>query len=497
MPQIAPVVTGVALHRDQAYPASVGHAHHFLSRLDRVSLPHVELALGLYNDVPLLQYILGSVRLPDGAERVAISLADPERGPFLVVTREGRFVTCLGEGMSAGALPVVARARLDALATKAGVLRTRIEGAKRMAGPMGGVGKLLRRIHDAGDGLSREEIVAVMGLQPLYAWELFRFMFATGQDLMEARGALLAELKRTDKLRPRFNPTLRAYWNAFWSLGHLAVLSALDGPAMMERMPPALVSGLERASTSWTAVRQGVSSLALKAIWAVGRIGKPLLAPTKQRYRHAGSPLNIIDAGMGLSAIGIRHAKLHAEVAKTLATGPEVDRNETLGRLVHKINGVLRAVVDPEGASPSDMLPLHQAVGAKAWMVFTRRLPPGAPYRFEREEDVPEEIALPTAVNVPFDFLTQGETMTPMFLMLPWVARAAPEQLYLPRAVLAACTEPWTPERTLELLRSQRDYYKRAPAKPQGPARKGPCPCGSGKKYKRCCGVDEGDDDEA
>lgn len=67
----------------------MGHAHHFLSRLDRVSLPHSELALGFYNDVPLLQFILKSVRLPEGATRVAVSLNHPESGPFLVVTRDG------------------------------------------------------------------------------------------------------------------------------------------------------------------------------------------------------------------------------------------------------------------------------------------------------------------------------------------------------------------------------------------------------------------------
>ena len=32
-------------------------------------------------------------------EGVAISLDDPSEGPFVVVTREGRFVTCLGAGM--------------------------------------------------------------------------------------------------------------------------------------------------------------------------------------------------------------------------------------------------------------------------------------------------------------------------------------------------------------------------------------------------------------
>jgi len=44
--------------RRPGYSPRVPHAHHFLSRLDRVSLPHVELALGLYRDDDMLRYIL-------------------------------------------------------------------------------------------------------------------------------------------------------------------------------------------------------------------------------------------------------------------------------------------------------------------------------------------------------------------------------------------------------------------------------------------------------
>jgi hypothetical protein len=42
----------------------MGHDIHFLSRLERLSLPHVELAMSLYNDTPLLHYILGALKLP-------------------------------------------------------------------------------------------------------------------------------------------------------------------------------------------------------------------------------------------------------------------------------------------------------------------------------------------------------------------------------------------------------------------------------------------------
>jgi hypothetical protein len=77
----------------------VGHAEHFLSRLDRLASAEVELALELYRDPGLLRAVLQVVKLPDAAERVAISLDDSAAGPYLVVTRDGHFVTCLARGM--------------------------------------------------------------------------------------------------------------------------------------------------------------------------------------------------------------------------------------------------------------------------------------------------------------------------------------------------------------------------------------------------------------
>jgi hypothetical protein len=477
----------------------MGHAHHFLSRLDRVSLPHVEMALDLYNDVPLLQFILQSARVPEGAARVALSLDHPEEGPFLVVTREGRFVTCLGAGMNAGDLPVITRGQLDGIAAKAGVLRSRLDAARRLAGPMGGVGKLLRRVHEAGDDLCREEFVAIAGLQPLYAWEFFRCLLAASIDVMDTRKVLLPHLRRSDRLRPEFRDALRSYWNTLWSIGHFSVLCALDGWASVERWPEDARSLVPTASISWSAVREGLAPLALKGLWAAARIGKPLLAGYKQRYREANSPFSVINSGAGLAAIGLRHARLHAEVVKVLRAGPPSAGDTTLGQLVRSINDALVGFVDPSVGVPQDFAVLQHATGADRWVRATRDAPPGTPLRFERVEDVPEDLALCAAVNDPFEFQKDTPAVFDMFLTLPWVARVEPEQLYLPRAAIKACWMRWEPEYSLQNLRRHRDYFTNKPkrVRPRGPARKGPCPCGSGKKYKRCCGEEEGEVEDA
>ncbi len=66
------------------------------------------------------------VRLPEEAERVAISLGDPTNGPFLIVTRDGRFVTCLGEGMKVDDIPIITRGQLDTIAERHDELRSRL-----------------------------------------------------------------------------------------------------------------------------------------------------------------------------------------------------------------------------------------------------------------------------------------------------------------------------------------------------------------------------------
>ena len=66
--------------------------------------------------------VIGAVPngLPEGGARVAFAIDDPREGPFVIVTREGRFVTCLGVGMHHDH-HVVPRAQTDALLARVAV----------------------------------------------------------------------------------------------------------------------------------------------------------------------------------------------------------------------------------------------------------------------------------------------------------------------------------------------------------------------------------------
>ena len=131
-----------------------GHQDHFLSRLDRLAVPEVELALGLYRDHELMRFLLGELTLPEGAARVALSLDDPKAGPFVIVTREGRFVTCLGRGMKPGQCAIVTRAQLDALSAR----HERFAEALALEAKGGGMHGIVTRLIVAGDAICREEM---------------------------------------------------------------------------------------------------------------------------------------------------------------------------------------------------------------------------------------------------------------------------------------------------------------------------------------------------
>jgi hypothetical protein len=52
----------------------MGHAIHFLERLERLSMPQADSALALYRDPELVRFVLRRAKLPDGVDRVALAV---------------------------------------------------------------------------------------------------------------------------------------------------------------------------------------------------------------------------------------------------------------------------------------------------------------------------------------------------------------------------------------------------------------------------------------
>jgi hypothetical protein len=129
---------------------------------------------------------------------------------------------------------------------------------------------------------------------------------------------------------------------------------------------------------------------------------------------------------------------------------------------------------------PEDCARLHVALGR---MHVTKKT--------DDAGELPEDVARIVAANSPTTFLSSREGLVLVFACLPWISRAQPEDLYWPAEYLDAIRVAWHPEQAARVLRDTQVAYPAAePARVQAaPGRNEPCPCGSGKKYKRCHGL--------
>ena len=71
-----------------------------------------------------------------------------------------------------------------------------------------------------------------------------------------------------------------------------------------------------------------------------------------------------------------------------------------------------------------------------------------------------------------------------------WIATADAAEFYLPARWVEILTPAFRPSIPLAQLDAYHRYFMRdQPARAEAkPGRNQPCPCGSGNKYKRCCG---------
>ncbi len=91
----------------------VTQSAHFFERLTRLDERQIDLALWLYGNPDLVDEIFLSPTVPGYMSRIAISLEHPSKGPFVIISRDGDFVTCLARGMTAKHASIISRCTLD------------------------------------------------------------------------------------------------------------------------------------------------------------------------------------------------------------------------------------------------------------------------------------------------------------------------------------------------------------------------------------------------
>jgi len=454
------------------------HAEHFLTRLDRLVGSEADLALDLYRDPELLRAVVDAASPPEGCERLAISLEDAATGPFLVVTRDGQFVTCLGRGMRPGDLPVVTRPEFDACTRRIGRLREKLALSREIKGQRSSQ-QLLRRLFLSPDSVSREDFLEVVAWEPLAGSAFLDTYQAMGAALID-RGELLRHARVRD---PAGEAALREYWDLLHAAGHMALLGSLtaDREPFAERTER--VAGA-RAAFSWP-LTGTIIAFILKGAWAAGRLGKLMLPAYKRALTEDVAFFELLDTLFALLTLGLRNRGLRTEIQKALRAAPGAARTphaqrlrEAMGQEVEVCCAIAAELLD---ATPEGLEAGLLRVGEGYFEAGARPL----------EDPQQRELARTLPLMSRTDGLTEGHKLAHTLHLVAVAARGGPEQFYLPRALLAAVREPWKPEDTQRLLEPIR-MAERAGRKPAerkvAAGRNDPCPCGSGKKYKRCCG---------
>jgi hypothetical protein len=466
----------------------MGHDEHFLTRLDRVNRPTVEYALSLYRDAGLVRALLASGAVPEGAERVALSLGDTERGPFVVVARDGHFVTCLGEGMWPRGLPVLPRSHLDEVTQRVAAARTARARAVREAGRHGAVGQLVARFYRGGEFLSREEVLALRFWAPALFHDLWEIMLSFTSSAHDLRESLAAE---RDPGAGRHAERLQGFFHGTWASLHLlTLLSDCDNArAYLERfieLEP--VQGRQLLPTlTGEMFTMGTACSSLRAAWINARLGRFALGAHKAWLRADAGFWTSMSSCYALVAVGSRQSRSRAEALKALDGVGAIEGPDPLdGARAAVARSAARVLREPEGARE-----WADATGRAHLFGLSRTFDRKVGWSARTPAEVPADLvvaALVDRTDAVFPSIRRG---IDYLHGVPTVAPASLGDLYYPQSVQSQFARAWSAERALAWVRPWQEYRRaRAPAtvrRAETPGRNDPCACGSGRKSKRCC----------
>jgi hypothetical protein len=468
------------------------HDEHFLRRLDRLSATQVDMALTLYRDHELMKLLLGELQVGDSIERVAISIHDDHQGPFIVVTRDGRFVTCLGEGMGAGATPIVTKERFDRVARN--IQRVRDVQAEIALHPAREVERILLRLLECGSDISREEFASVVAWQPLLAPEFLRTFLMLSEQVERTYKSLA---RRQNRFKRKDEPALHRYWTDTWAIAHLSLLLGVDHGQYLRRTLEVPELDAIGYLISWPTVCLNTTSHGLRGAWLAAKVAKPLVAPMKRIYQTPPTELELVDAGIALSAIGHGHSKLKSEIGKLLAQTEHVPEG-LYGNLIRCMHRTFAACFDVGVENPELSRVVLNDV-AKQLMTRLTALQSPAQRAYAQlvpgSQQFPDDMGVTLLLQGAFPIIDEKfNTLTQLLVWLPHLVRLKADEFYVPRPYLKLFNRTWNVERSIGLIEPRRQIDQLASSAPratppaaQRPGRNDPCPCGSQKKYKRCC----------
>jgi len=454
----------------------MGHDEHFLERLDRVAREQTELALELYRDHQAVRHLLDREDVPVDAARVAIALSDGKNGPYVIVARNGHFVTCLGEGMSPRPWSVLPRSALMGSLGFASDMRRRKQLAKQISREGEDAGDLVARLSKRKNRISREEIVGISAFAPLFAHDLYMLSAKRCADVVQAGFLSHHGARRAEAIEHH----ARQVWAAAYGVELCGTVE--------ERVARPVVAALpDDFSFSMATSHLCDFTFVLRGIWAAGRIGPMLVRSYFNRFDRARSAMKALDAVLALTTIALRHEGARAEIVRDLERRAEVSPERPFANVFEYF---VRVALDCI-SNPSALEQPARALGAVLYRQLAQgKLAPGAYGYAESDEHVPADLAETAYLNAGGALEADPEgAFVHLFAAVPLLAKAPVEAFHYPSALVSSLVDPWGEEEVRahhEQLRAARGV--RAPMKYDAKIeRNAPCPCGSGKKFKKCC----------
>lgn len=453
----------------------MGHQTHFLERLERFSHNQARFALSLYYDSELVEATMKLAALPPEADRVAVDLGTSGRGPYILLTRNGRFVTCLAEGMTTGNLPIVRRKRYLKLLARVKEQRRR----EMLERSRGGLDSLVGRLFDT-RLLAREDFDALSSHVPEGSLVFLTNAYASWEDVERGREFLLAGGGRN---RGASTARLRSWTVFLRSIGPQLTLSALDPAALDAQLPKEAKGENSGAHRVYMGLRPGVFDLAAQALWAAGRQGNLLWAPLTRGLPKSDSRLSYISRAAALCCSALRYPRRLPATRHLLLNPLSFEHAGEQASLLETLHAELAPIWEEILYFPDQCIEAQRALGS--------RLLDAAGIPIESSGNhASNDLALTAAVQLNRgDFLNDGGALVDLLRCIPWLASVDARELYLPESELVRSGAEWTlDDSRLALTRWEKFWGKRVPdvrvrqAKPNDQ-----CPCGSKRKFKRCC----------
>ncbi|MFO0580216.1 MAG: SEC-C metal-binding domain-containing protein [Polyangia bacterium] len=440
-------------------------------------LKHADLLLRLRNEPDLVKAVIERQKLSAPPSDVAIHV-DVE-GPTGVFTLKAERKTCLAERSAINDAHIVPHTVLFSVINERDDLAARYAAAQRLTGEESPAGALFERIVHAGRNVSREDFYAFAWFAPTLGPYLYT-LYEAGISGSWQRALSLRYKRRAERWA---GPLLAGYEKYFFRLGHLAMTIGLGGRRMIQDGQLAAPDACERLVSDL--IRLGTLGAALRGAWIAGKLGNAVMQILKKRYQRAKTTEDLGLTAAPLLALATRHSNLRPEITKALL-GPlpylapaAVPFAKQLKQRIEPIAKQLRS------GEPMDCS-LLRLLGLLEYQRLTETLPSDSPYRHNHFDRMPADLACGVLADSTTSIYSD-DAYWQFLALAPQIALQEPESFYLPQELLTVLGREWTTEDSIRLARKQTGTPDPVRAQPR-PGRNELCPCGSEKKYKRCCG---------